>query len=251
MTDNKNIDNNIKQESFEKNKKINNIKLNKIFEKKIIITLFGFSIIFFSTVGVAVSLKKIYTTTVRVLTRASEKEKFEKYILPVLMFDPVPFDDIKTVDKISLLRSAIWATFINNGQEKYLNERFNTFIVPVSDVDVSLAHLYGTDIKIKHRTFGDGFMNNYIYDKDNQTYTVPVYDQFGVYSPYIKKIVKNNKQYILTVGYIRPAEVWQTYVDDKDNNIRPVKYMDYILKKSNDSYNIIAIKNSDLIVDES
>ncbi|MBP0979717.1 MAG: hypothetical protein J6C55_03655 [Oscillospiraceae bacterium] len=245
MTDNKNIDNtvqeNLKQDNYYY--KIKNIKFNKIFNKKRAVTLLGLAIMFFSFVGVIVSFKTLYTSTVRIITRASEKEKFEKYILPVLMFDPVPFDNIKTVDKISILRSAIWAAFINNGKEKYLNERYNTLIVPVSDVDVSLASLFGSKIKIKHQTFGDGFMNNYIYDKKSQTYTVPMYDQFGVYSPYVKKINKNKKIYILTVGYIRPADVWQTYVDEKNNEMRPVKYMKYILKKIDDGYNIIAIKD--------
>lgn len=224
--------------------KISATTIHKIFNKKVAVSLLGLSVMFFSVIGITVTLKRISLNVVRLINHSAEKEKFERYILPVLMFDPVPFDDVKTADEFSILRSAIWAAFLNNGKEKYLNQEYNSFIIPTSDVDVNLVMLYGSDIKIKHQTFGDGFMNNYIYDKNTNTYTVPIYDQVGMYSPEVKSISKNKDIYILTVGYIRPDDVWQTFIDDKTRKMRPEKYMEYILKKTNDGYNIISIRDS-------
>ena len=219
-------------------------KLKKVFSKKVAIACLGFSVMFFSVIGFGVTVKNLSLKVARVVNDSAEKEKFERYILPVVMFDPVPFVDIKTVDEFSLLRSAIWAAFMNNGKEKYLNEKYNSFIVPVSDVEVSLHMLYGEKIKIEHQTFSDGFTNNYIYNKETDTYTVSIYDKVGSYSPKIKKITKNKDTYILTVGYIRPDDVWQMYFEETKKQQRFEKYMNYVLKRTGDNYSIVAIKDT-------
>ena len=82
---------------------------------------------FFAVVGFIQAGKKVYQGVVDIVTHRAEKEKFERYILPVLMFDPVPFDDVKKADQFSLLRSAIWAAFMDNGKKKYLNEEEKTY----------------------------------------------------------------------------------------------------------------------------
>lgn len=225
-------------------KYINNFYLKKIISKKMKISILGFAIMFFSVIGLVVTFKNIYVNVVRVFNNTAEKEEFQRYILPVLMFDPVPFDDINQVDKFSILQSAIWAAFMDYGKDKYLNEDYNSLIVPVNDVEKSLITLYGKNLKIKHQTFGDGLMNNYIYNEDTKTYTVPILDQVGIYSPDIKSIAKNGNIYTLTVGYVRPNDIWQMYISDEKRKNKPEKYMEYVLKKINDGYNIIAIKDS-------
>ena len=218
----------------------------RIFSKKTAIGILGLSVIFFSLVGFIETSRYVGREVVKIINNTSEKEKFERYILPVLMFDPVPFDDVVKADQFSLLRSAIWAAFMDNGKQKYLNEEYDSFVVPASDVDVSLSMLYGDKIKIKHQTFGDGFMTTYIYDEETNSYTVPIMDQIGIYSPKVITIEHNKDVYKLNVGYIRPDDIWQMYMDDKKKKTKPEKYMEYVLKKTNVGYNILAIRDSDL-----
>lgn len=240
------VENKINNRDEISNKKeyVNNFCLRKIISKKMKISILGFVVIFFSMVGLVVTLKSVCVNVVRMFNNTAEKEKLQRYILPVLMFDPVPFNDINQVDKFSILQSAIWAAFMDYGKDKYLNEDYNSLIVPVSDVEKSLITLYGKKLKIKHQTFGDGLMNNYIYNEDTKTYTVPILDRIGIYSPEVKSIAKNGNIYTLTVGYIRPDDIWQMYISDKKRKHKPEKYMEYILKKTNDGYNIISIKDS-------
>ena len=57
--------------------------------------------------------------TENLIDNSKQKEEFERIILPVLMFDPVPFEDPNEMGNLPLLRASIWSAILDNS-EKYL-----------------------------------------------------------------------------------------------------------------------------------
>ena len=92
--------------------------------------------------------------TENLIDNSKQKKEFENIILPVLMFDPVPFDDPNEMGDLALLRSSIWASIIENNQ-KYSISDGNMVAVPQSDVDVACAKLFGPQVTLKHQAFED------------------------------------------------------------------------------------------------
>lgn len=141
--------------------------------------------------------------TNQIMDNTREKSKFEEYLLPVVMFDPVEFDSPEHADPLFLLQSSLWGALLSN-TDKYTYDENAMLVVPASDLDVYAAKLYGSDIKLQHQTIED-FDFTYPYDPETKTYGVPVMGQTSQYTPQVTKIEKKGDLYTLTVGYIPPA----------------------------------------------
>ena len=55
-------------------------------------------------------------TTENLIDNSKKKTEFGNFILPVLMFDPVPFEDPNEMGDLALLRSSIWAAILENNE---------------------------------------------------------------------------------------------------------------------------------------
>lgn len=181
--------------------------------------------------------------TNRIMDNTKEKNNFENYLLPVVMFDPPEFDAAENLDPILLLQSSMWAALLDN-PEKYTYDESAMLIVPASDLDVYAAKLYGSEIKLTHQTFGD-WEYTYPYDTDKKIYRVPVKGQTSQYTPKVEKIEKKGDLYLLTVGYVPPGTLWQAALNGTTYEPEPDKYMIYHLKKVKNDYNIISIQSMD------
>ncbi|MDD3192440.1 MAG: hypothetical protein PHE47_01070 [Oscillospiraceae bacterium] len=181
--------------------------------------------------------------TNQIMDNTREKNQFEDYLLPVVMFDPVEFDSPETADPLFLLQSSLWGTLLSN-PNKYTYDESAMLVVPASDLDVYAAKFYGSNVKLQHQTIED-FDVTYPYDPETKTYGVPVTGQTSQYTPAVTKIAKKGDLYTLTVGYIPPGTLWEAAVGGSNYEPEPDKYMIYQLKKVKDGYNILAIKSLD------
>lgn len=126
--------------------------------------------------------------TNQIMDNTKEKSKFEDYLLPVVMFDPVEFDSPEHADPLFLLQSSLWGALLSN-TDKYTYDESAMLVVPASDLDVYAAKLYGPEIKLQHQTIED-FDVTYPYDPETKTYGVPVMGQTSQYTPQVTKIEK-------------------------------------------------------------
>ena len=178
--------------------------------------------------------------TENLIDNSKQKKEFENIILPVLMFDPVPFDDPNEMGDLALLRSSIWASIIENNQ-KYSISDGNMVAVPQSDVDVACAKLFGPQVTLKHQAFED-YLSMYSYDEATKTYYVPV-DATMLYTPQVEEITRNGDVFELTVGYLVPDNQWMQSIKGEESTPTPSKYMIYALKKVDDHYQLVGIKD--------
>lgn len=178
--------------------------------------------------------------TENLIDNSKQKEEFERIILPVLMFDPVPFEDPNEMGNLPLLRASIWSAIIDNS-EKYLVGDGNMVSVPQSDVDVACAKLFGSSVTLQHQGFED-YISMYSYDETTKTYYVPV-DVAALYTPQVEEITRNGDTFELLVGYIAPTNQWIQSLSGDTTEPTPSKYMIYVLERVDGNYHLIAIKD--------
>lgn len=178
--------------------------------------------------------------TENLIDNSKQKQEFGNTIFPVLMFDPIPFEDPGEMGDLALLRSSIWSAIISNS-EKYSVGEGNMVSVPQSDVDVACAKLFGEGITLQHRAFED-YLSVYSFDENTKTYFVPV-DATILYTPQVEEIKRNGNTFELLVGYIAPDNEWMQTIKGETAEPTPSKYMIYDLEKTGDHYQLIAIKD--------
>lgn len=178
--------------------------------------------------------------TENLIDNSKQKKEFENKILPVLMFDPVPFENPNEMGDLALLRSSIWSAIIENN-EKYIIGDGNMVSVPQSDVDVACAKLFGSEVTLHHQSFED-YLSIYSLDEETKTYYVPV-DATVLYTPQIEEITKHGDVLDLTVGYLAPDNQWMQSIRGETSKPIPSKYMIYEMKKVDNDYQLIGIKD--------
>ena len=206
-------------------------------KKEIRIAITGGIVLILAVIGavflIATSVKAIQN----LMSHSSQNEELENTLLPVLMFDPAPFDSLETADPIMLLQSSIWSAILSDTSGKYTIELGQSLNVSETDVDAA-------DVKLNHQTFGELDLS-YYYDESGHAYYIPLYTQVGVYVPRIEDIQKGeNDSYTLTVGYVSPGNGVTVSLDITGNE--PDKYMLYDIKYNRDKqyYYITAIRNA-------
>ncbi|RPF47582.1 hypothetical protein EDD70_0372 [Hydrogenoanaerobacterium saccharovorans] len=201
------------------------------------IVVFAMAVIGFITVAIT-----SINMTGRILDNTKEKQKLEHFILPVIMFDPLTFDSPQNADPLMLLQSSVWSTLLSKDRDQFVKDDYGMIILPATDVDVQAAKLFGPDVKLQHKSFGD-YEISYVYDEELKAYNIPVATQMAVYTPKILKITHKGDLYTLEVGYIPPGNLWQTDAEGNTYEPEPDKIMLVELKKVKGGYNIVALKD--------
>lgn len=205
---------------------------------------FGFLFLFFAAIGVIFSVVGITRAIGKFAVDNSETEKIERFLTPVVMFDPAPFEDASQLDETLLLRSSLWATLLNTDTEQYATDDLGNLIVPASDVEVYAAKIYGSGVKLNHQTLrSNSGGEQFVYDESIQSYHVPAVGEGSFPSPKVTKIVRNGDTFEVTVGYIPPGSSWGMFVDGKKQEPEPEKYKLYKLKKNGSDYQILALED--------
>lgn len=168
--------------------------------------------------------------------------QIERQIQPVMMFDPVPFDNIQDVDNKVLVKTSIWSCMYSDKRGSYTYDDNGMILIPVSDVEVAAVKLYGPEVKLTHTSLDEDGIS-YTYDAENNVYRVPMMAQGGYYTPMVVDMQKNGDVYEVTVGYVAPGASWTTTEDGDSYTPTPDKYMIYRMKREDGEYYIVGIKD--------
>jgi hypothetical protein len=202
--------------------------------------------------GVFVALALIGVITVVVasirlttgfLDNDREKRMFENIIRPVVMFNPLPFETAEAIGMEDLLRYSMWAVLTGEKRASYETGENTALVVPATDLEVAAARLFGPEIVLEHRDFGD-FATTYAYDEEANIYTVPTDSSLYVYSPLVYEITGEGEFYNLLVGYIPPSNAWTTDFGDAEGEPVPEKYMIYVMQEAGDTYQIAKVQDT-------
>ncbi|MBR4096315.1 MAG: hypothetical protein IKK42_03310 [Oscillospiraceae bacterium] len=187
-----------------------------------------------STIGFAIDKVKAFADNTQ------QKNDFAKYIYPVVICDPAPFNQAVKLRSDTMITAALWDIILYEDKSKYETE-FDMIVVPVVDVEQHCAKLFGTGLSVEHQSVLGADIQFY-YDETIKSYRIPSNPKFFTYSPYIEEITRVGERYTLLVGYVSPTPAWLTL----DENDEPVsdKYMEYIVSKRGDEMTLISIQES-------
>lgn len=174
---------------------------------------------------------------------SKKREEYQEFIVPVVMNDPAPFDDLSQADPMELMESAVWALLrsdINTDEYAYED---GCMVIPQEDVKNQFVRLFGTDIEPKYGTI---VTTNYefTYDEGTKTYRVPITSTEPLYTPIIYDMDKSGKTTTLVVGYLA-ANGWEQSPNGDMVAPDADKFMKITLREKDDSYYISSIQVTD------
>lgn len=188
----------------------------------------GFFILVFAVIGV-VSLTVWSISAIRQLrdTTALQQELYD-FLEPIMLRNPVAFEDGEQAEQDSLLLAAIWritrAEQIRQLQEKddtpaYQTDEHGRLIIPIGEVLRSYTDLFGEDAVPSYRTIGEEDKSfSFEYNRAENCYYVPSSSAGSSYVPVFDTFKKRHNTVTIRVGYVLNSDI--TY-DNKGNPITP------------------------------
>ncbi len=199
-------------------------------------------------IGLITVVKFVIGTIGNISDQTAEKAKYEEMLVPVVMFDPDPFDDLTQADVSQLLNSAVWALLMSeDGADKYPYSEGDTFgiVVPQADIEQYFVSLFGTEINIAslHSSID---MSEYeiTYDAALKSYILPITGVESAYTPKIYDIQKQGSSLVLSVGYIG-NKAWVQIDGDEMTVPEPDKYMNITLRERDGGMYVSSIQAAD------
>ncbi|MCM1578546.1 MAG: hypothetical protein NC078_07105 [Ruminococcus sp.] len=203
----------------------------------------GLAVIVLSAIGLASTVGFVKIRIENIVENTDQKNEFAKFIYPVVICDPPPFDRPASLKNDTLITAAVWDIILFEDKSKYEMD-FDYIIVPQVDVEQHAARLFGSGLSITHATIANADISFY-YDEELSSYRIPENPKYFTYSPYIEEITRVGESYTLTVGYVSPTPAWLTLTSE--DAPEPEKYAEYVVQKRGDSYTLVAVKSSDKV----
>ncbi len=201
-----------------------------------------------AVIGLITVVKFAIGTFDNISNKTAEKAKYEEMLLPVVMFDPDPFDDLTQADVSQLLNSAVWALLMSeDGADKYPYSEGDKFgiVVPQADIEQYFVSLFGTEINIAalHSSI-DLSEYEITYDAALKSYILPITGVESAYTPKIYDIQKQGSSLVLTVGYIG-NKAWVQINGDEMTVPEPDKYMTITMRERDGGMYVSSIQATD------
>lgn len=174
-----------------------------------------------------------------------QKNEFAKFIYPIVICDPAPFDQTVKLRSDTMITAAIWDIILYEDKSKYESD-FDYIIVPELDVEQHATKLFGSGLSFTHESILGADIQFY-YEEAIKSYRIPANPKYFTYSPYIEDISRVGESYTLTVGYVSPTPAWLTLTSDEAPE--PEKYVEYVVSKRGNEYTLVAIQESALETD--
>lgn len=205
----------------------------------------GAIFILLAVIGLAAVLLFTADLTRDFVDNTAQKTEFEELIRPVLMFDPVPFENPNDLQPATLLQASMWSALLGEKRGSYQYDEMKLLVVPASDLDVNAQALFGPTVSLQHQTFGN-YDTTFVYHEETNTYRVPLVAQIGTYTPSIEKITQQGNEVLLMVGYLPPDTLWTAeQAQREDGEPQPDKHMIYVLEENDKGdYYISAIRDT-------
>lgn len=213
-------------------------------------TIIGAIVITLSLVGIISILMSAFNLVSNLFDDSDKMESYENFLLPVVMMDPVPFNNILNMNDQFILQTSLWAVLLGESQSNFSRDENGLMLIPKTELDVAAVRLFGDTVVLNHRTFDD-YDASYLYDPSLEAYRVPLIGKVS-YSPKVVNATKNGNQVFLTVGYIAPGNIWSSDMDaaTADGERIPEKNMLYDLVENDngEGYYIKSVRDVPVIL---
>ncbi len=136
------------------------------------------------------------------------KDDFEKAVYPAVIMNIEPFDSPSELTSDQIISATIWSVVIDDEKLSKYNEIMGAVNIPASDVEEYAVELFGEDIpELNHTTVGAA-ESRFYYNKDAQSYNVPIKPDTFTYIPEVTSVSKKSGEYVVNVNYIEEHPEW-------------------------------------------
>lgn len=204
----------------------------------------GIVILVLALIGTVTLISSAVQTISRAFDNSDKIEEYKEYISPVIMSDPIPFDDVINADQSQLLSISIWS-LLSKGLDPDAVEYSGTGMLITKElVESEFARLFGTDVAPLHQTVDGGDGVQFEYNSKKGKYAIPLTSVDPVFSPMIADVSERGSTVILTVGCLANTD-WKQASNGDMIAPDPVKYVKITLRSSGGSYYISSLKDTD------
>jgi hypothetical protein len=205
--------------------------------RKRAVFVLGIVVLIMAVVGIVSSVGFAKELISGFADNTEQKQQFEKFIYPVVICDPPPFDAAVKMRTETQLTAAIWDIIIFADKTAFPAE-YDYMIVPELTVEQHAVKLFGSGIKPEHKSITSADISFY-YDPETHSYRIPSSPRYFSYSPKVESITRSGNRYTLLVGYMSPTPAWYS-VSGEENN-EPEKYAEYVIEIADGKMRIAAI----------
>lgn len=203
--------------------------------------IFGIIISALAVIGLISTINFTVDKVKAFADNTQQKNEFAKFVYPIVICDPAPFDQTVKLRSDTMITAAIWDIILYEDKNKY-DADFDMIIVPELDVEQHATKLFGAGLSFEHQgIMGAGVQ--FYYDESIKSYRIPSNPKYFTYSPYIEEITRVGERYTLTVGYVSPTPAWLTLTSDDEPE--PEKYVEYVVTKRGSEMTLVAISESE------
>ena len=199
--------------------------------------ILGIVISIFTVIGIISTLSFSVDKIKAFADNTQQKNEFAKFIYPIVICDPAPFDQTVKLRSDTLITAAMWDIILYEDKSKYERD-FDYLIIPEVDVEKHATKLFGEGLSFEHQSILNTEIGFY-YEEDKSSYRIPSNPRYFTYSPYIENIERVGERYTLTVGYVSPSPAWLSLTSEEEPT--PEKYVEYVVSKRGDEYTLMAI----------
>lgn len=202
----------------------------------------GLLIAVLAIIGIVTILVAGVSATRRGIQKSKNYEEYNKMLIPVVMNDPDPFDDLTKANSSQLIDISIWSILKKDISPDDYEYGDGGMLLPEAEVNAEFQRLFGTEIQPTHASI-EGYGYDFTYDANKRVYVIPLTGIVPLYTPRVVDKEKKNNAIILTVGYLA-GDQWQQ--DALGNMLppEPDKYMRVTLREHEGTYYISALQST-------
>lgn len=181
-------------------------------------------------VGLSVLVWGVGRQIYRAATDDTQLRAYDTFLSPIVMQDPEPFENEEEANAEMVMKASLWRAVTQNGAQYNSYDDQGRTLVPLGDVVDACHALFGPNCDLqpsnpKEETFFE-------YDSQQNVFRVAPYSSQSSFAPYTISSKKSGDTVTLRVGYV--VGDWQDATESSSASPEPVKYMQYILKKTAD-----------------
>ncbi len=176
------------------------------YKKKRLYTVLGVIFTVFAVIGIIATIIKCVGFFRSFTSGEAKKDSFTQMIYPAAIMDIEPFSDPSQLTSEQIITATIWSIIMDDSKISKYEPTLDTVSIPDVDVEKYAVDLFGENLpEFTHATVGP--LESRFYYADG-VYNVRLKPITHTYSPEIKSIVKNGKNYTLTVDYVDELPQW-------------------------------------------
>ena len=204
----------------------------------------GAVVLMFAALILFSAVKTVVSGFTSIGSTSEKKTEYTEFITPVVVNDPLPFENVQKADNKMLLQSSIWYALRQlDKTEGYEHESDATdkIVISADLVEKAAKELFGNDVKLNLHILSESEGSAiYYYDSIENSFHIA---RRGIEGPtaVITKIAQKSDYISLIVGYCQEE---MSLSSSENNEDACYKFMEYILAiRPDGSYYIRSIRN--------